>query len=374
MKIIYIANTDWFLYNMRLAQIKYIHAHGFEVVLVSPEGKYISDFQAEGFRWLNWEVGRKSTRLISEIRSIVSLYKIYKNEKPNYVHHFTIKPVLYGTIAARLQGVKGIINSIPGRGYVFLSDEPMARILRPIVSAMYRSLMKHTQIIFENSADRAYFLDNHFALQEQTHLIPGAGADPDRFVYTPEPPGIPVILYAGRLLWDKGLGELVEAGRILRRKEIAFRLTIAGEPDPGNPSSVPIETLKEWERSGDVEWLGFQKNIEETIRQSHIVALPSYYGEGVPTILIEAAASGRPIIASDIAGCREVVQDGINGLIVPVRDPDALAESLGKLICDRTVRHRMGVAGRKIFLENLTHDIVNQQTLEVYLKSIPAKQ
>jgi glycosyltransferase involved in cell wall biosynthesis len=372
MKVLLVANTDWYLYNHRLALAQFLRRQGFEVVLVSPPGSYTSQLAQAGFRWVEWPVGRASTLPWQEARAVLRLASIYKEERPHLVHHFTIKPILYGTFAARLAGVRSTVNSVTGRGYIFLSAETKARLLRPAVKLLYRFTLRstHSQIIFENGFDQQYFIENHLSAAGRTHLIPGVGVDPQKFIPLPEAEGLPVITYAGRLLWDKGVGILIEAGRRLRDRGLSFRLALVGEPDAGNPSSIGAATIQQWVTQGDAEWWGFQAEMVRVYQQTHIVTLPSF-GEGVPTTLIEAAAMGRPLVATDIAGCREVIRDGENGFLVPMHDPVALAGALEKLLIDPGLRQRMGAAGRQIVLEKFTHEIINRQTAEVYRSFFP---
>ncbi len=369
-KLLLVANTDWFLYNHHLAHAIFMREQGFEVGLVSPPGAFSGLLAGQGFRWLAWPVGRSSTNPWHELAGMRRLAQIYRAERPDLVHHFTIKPVLYGSLAARLTGVPGVVNAITGRGYLLLSNELRARLLRPGALLFYRlALAGNCRVIFENEVDRAYFLSRGLLKERQAHLIAGVGADERRFTPSPEPPGPPVIAYVGRLLWDKGVGLLVEAAGLLRARGLEFRLVLAGEPDPGNPASIDEATLRSWAERGEAEWWGFQAEVEQVYRQSHIVALPSF-GEGVPTVLIEAAASGRPCVASDLAGCRAVVEEGISGLIVPLRDVPALADALEKLLRDPGLRRQMGQAARARFLERFTHEIINRQTLDVYKEII----
>jgi glycosyltransferase involved in cell wall biosynthesis len=373
LKIILAANTDWFLYNYHLAHARFLREQGFEVVLVSPPGRFVPLLQEEGFRWLSWPVGRQSAGLISELNALNRLAGIYRGERPDLTHQFTIKPVLYGSLAARLAGVRRVVNTITGRGYIFLSNELRARLLRPGAQLFFRAAFaRGCQVIFENEVDRAYFITNHLLRSQQAHLIPGVGADESRFTPIPEPPGPLVITFAGRLLWDKGIGLLVEACAMLRARGLEFRLVLAGEPDPGNPASIHEPPGRGGAARGEAEWWGFQSRIEEVYRQSHIVALPTFYGEGVPTVLIEAAACGLPVVASDLAGCRAVVEDGMSGLIVPLQNAPALADALEKLLRDPALRRRMGAAGRERFLRYFTHSIINRQTLEVYRRMMEA--
>ena len=370
-KIALVANTDWYLYNFRLSLARFLKEQGFELVLISPPGDFARRIVEAGFRWISWPVGRKSTAPWDEWNAMQRLGEIYRQEKPDLLHHHTIKPVLYGSLAARRLKIPCLVNSITGRGYVFLGQDRKARLILPVVRLFYRLALNHPNscTIFENDTDRQYFIDQKLALPEHTRLVQGVGVDPQHFAPAPEPAGVPVILLPTRMLWDKGVGELVEAARILRRQaqneENRPRLVLVGEPDPGNPASISAETLQGWQTEGVIEWWGWQSDMRKIYQQVHIVTLPSY-GEGVPTVLLEAAACGKPIVATDAPGGRDVVIDGHNGLLVPVRDAQALAQALARLAGDAALRGRMGAAGRQLILEKFTTTQVNTQTLDIY--------
>lgn len=361
------SNTDWYLYNFRLSLAKYLQDEGIDVVLVSPRGEYVNLLENAGFRWLEWKIGRQTLAPRTEFGSILNLKRIYDREKPELVHHHTIKPVLYGSLAARWSKVPGCVNSITGRGYVFLGNDRKARILKMFIEPFYRLAFNNPRCsaIFENETDQQYFLDQGLIPPERTWLIQGVGVDVERYKKLPEPDGIPVILMAARMLWDKGVGVLVEAARLLKDK-VPVRIVLVGNPDVGNPSSIELKTLQGWNEEGVVEWWGWRADMSDIYNQSHIVTLPTRYGEGVPTTLLEAAACGRPLVASDIAGCRHVVKEGYNGFLVPVNDPNALAQALEKLACTPELRQKMGRASRQLVLENFPQSRVNAETLEVY--------
>ena len=365
-KILLAANTDWYLYNFRLSLAQYMRKQGYEIILVSPTGRFVPKLQQEGFKWIEWEVGRKTLAPWKEVHAISKLAGIYSREKPDLVHNFTVKPVLYGSFAARFARIPGIVSSVTGLGYVFLRQEAKPRSIRQVVKTLYRLAFSstHSAVIFENEADRQYFIREGLVPAQRTWLIEGVGIDTDHFVRLPEPDGVPVIVLPARMLWDKGVGVLVEAARILH-KRAQVRVALVGEPDLGNPAAVEQDMLKQWSEEGVVEWWGWQEDMREVYRQSHIVTLPSL-GEGVPTALLEAAACGRPIVATAVAGCRDVVIHGRNGLLVPTNDPAALAEALESLVTDAALRTLMGTAGREIVLEKYTSSMVNAATLEVY--------
>lgn len=374
MKIILVANTDWYLFNFRLSLARRLRAAGVEVALVSPNGKFVSDILEDGFRWIEWNVGRKTMEPLGELSAVRRLAAIYQREKPDLVHHFTIKPVLYGSLAARQANVPALVNSVTGLGYVFLAQGRQGSALRRVVMPLYRLAFGHANlaVIFENASDRQQFIELGLISEEKTSVVQGVGVDVERFRPAPEPEGVPIVLFPARMLMDKGLGTLIDAARLLKR-ERPVRIVLVGEPDPGNPATVDSDTLRDWQEAGLVEWWGFQRDMETVYTQAAVVTLPSL-GEGLPTVLIEAAACGRAIVATDVPGCREVVSDGVNGLLVPPNDPSALAQALGCLLEDETLRARMGAAGRERVLAQFADHLIIRQIVEIYLKLLPAER
>jgi len=365
LKLLLIANTDWYLYRFRLSLARALRAHGMDVVLVSPGGPYVASIQAEGFRWRQWEVGRQSVNPLREIKAIADLVRIYHLEQPDLVHLHTVKPALYGSLAAHRARVR-VIRSVTGRGYVFLGNDFKAGWLRPVVKALFRFAMRSGFTLFENETDRQYFIGEKLVKKECSDLIEGVGVDTQFYQPLPEPDGTPVVLMASRMLWDKGVETLVQAARLLQTK-VKARVVLVGEPDPGNPASIAVETLQRWQAEGLVEWWGWQNDMRSAFAACHLVTLPSF-GEGIPTVLLEAAACGRSIVTTDVPGCREVVQDGVNGLLVPPRDPDALAAALARLIGDPRLRGKMSLSSRKIAVDRFDSQKIIDQTLAIYQK------
>jgi glycosyltransferase involved in cell wall biosynthesis len=370
-KVLFIANTDWYLFNFRLALANFLRAKGFEVVMVSPPGKFVPEIQKAGYRWIEWAVGRRTMLPTNEVKAIQKLTDILKTEEPVLVHHFTIKPVLYGSLAARIAHIPAVVNSVTGLGYIFLTGGLTGRFLRFLVLPMYRIAFAHPnlQVIFENGNDQNTFIRFGLIKSQDTYIIHGVGVDTEWFFPIPEPAANPpLIVFPARMLLDKGLGTLIDAARILKQKQ-DVRIILVGEPDPGNPATVSKDMLKDWEKEGLVEWWGFQREMCKIYQNAHIITLPSF-GEGLPTVLIEAAACGRPIVTTDVSGCRDVVKDGINGLLVPPNDPASLADALETLILNPTLRKQMGEEGRRIVLEEFTNERVNEETLKVYEKAL----
>ncbi len=371
LKIILVANTDWYLYNFRLSLAKQLRAEGYEVLLLSPRGRYVFEFEKAGFRWVAWEIGRKSLNPIGELKSIIELFHIYRREKADLVHLHTIKAVLYGSLAAWLAGGLKVVRSITGRGYVFLGQDFKARIIRPWVKLIYRFALRFPKgkSIFENQADLDFFCAENLITPDRAVIIQGVGVDVGYYTPLPEPQGDPVIILASRMLWDKGVGDFVEAARLLKRK-LPVRCVLVGAPDEGNPANIDESQLAAWQAEGVVEYLGWQSDMRAVFAMCHIVTLPSY-SEGVPTVLLEAAACARPLVATDVPGCQDVVRNKENGLLVPVRDPVALSIALKELAQSSTKRHEMGVKGRVLVEKNFSIKKVAFETLDVYLKLFP---
>jgi len=367
-KILLISNTDWYLYRFRSTLANYLREQGNEVVFVSPPGRFVANIQEQGFRWLAWQVGRQSVNPIAELKAVWELARIYSREKPSLVHLHTIKSVLYGSLAARLSKPLAVVNSITGRGYVFLGQDIKARFLRILVKRVYRFVLssRSSVTVFENKTDRQYFIDEKLVNSKNSSVIEGVGVDIDYYSFSPEPDVTPKIVLAGRMLWDKGVGTFIDAVRSLREK-VSARFILVGEPDPGNPASIGVGTLQQWVDEGVVEWWGWQADMRSVFASCHIVVLPSF-GEGIPTILLEAAASGRPIVATDVAGCRDVVVDGSTGLLVPQQDAGRLAAALEKLILNPELRKSMGKAGREFMVQRFSSSLINHETYEIYQK------
>jgi len=367
-RLLFFVTEDWYFCSHRLPLAQAARAAGYEVALLTRVRRHGESIRAQGIRVIPLELSRRCLNPLRELALIGRLYAIYRRERPDILHQVAMKPVLYGSLAAHLAGVPGIVNALAGLGFLFSSERLQARLLRPLVRLALRGLLGGSRVILQNPDDARLVGDLAHLPPRQLHLIRGAGVDLVAFQPAPPPPETPagpVIMLPARLLWDKGVGELVEAAGRLRARGIAARCVLVGAPDPDNPAAVPEGRIRAWVEAGLIEWWGPREDMPATLQQSHIVCLPSYR-EGLPKVLAEAAACGRPIVTSDAPGCREVVRHGENGLLVPVRDAAALTEALATLIQDPDLRSGYGRAGRRRAEAEFGSGQVIAATLAIY--------
>jgi glycosyltransferase involved in cell wall biosynthesis len=368
-KVIFFANTDWYLYNFRLPLAKFLRAQGFEVVMLSPLGAYGPLLEAQGFRWIGLEMDRRSLNPARELALIRRISAVYGVEKPDIVHHFTIKCVVYGSLIARWHGIRNRVNAVTGLGYVFADNSYKARLLRPVVRNLIKATLggEGSRLILQNKDDLAAFAEAQLAPVDRTHVIMGSGVDASRFrPNTPERSSGPLrVLLASRLLWDKGIREYMEAAKLVKEAGLPVEFLLAGNPDPGNPASVAESQIAKWKEGAEVRYLGHVGEMPRLLADIDVAVLPSYR-EGVPRSLLEAAACGLPIITTDVPGCREVVTHGVNGLLIPARDPAALAAAVRFMWERPEERARMGMAARQSVLRNFEQSIVFDKTFAVY--------
>ena len=371
-RILFFITEDWYFWSHRLPIAQGIRNKGFEVLIAAILNKHKERIEKEGFRLIPIGLKRKSKNIIKEIYSILEIIRIYRKEKPDIVHHVAIKPILYGSFAARLTGVPYVVNALTGLGFIFIKKGWLASAIRKLIVFIYRLafLSKNTFAIFQNPEDLKLFVDLHIVKNNRAVLIRGSGVDTAHFLNLPEPAGIPVITLASRMLWDKGIKELVDATRQLHNNGVKCRTVLVGIPDPDNPASIPKHVLRDWHAEGLVEWWGYRSDMADVFAKSNIVVLPSYR-EGLPKVLLEAASCGRSIVATDVPGCREIVRNNINGFLVPPYDPKTLADALKVLIENPELRAKMGARGREIVKAEFSEEIVVKQTMEVYERISP---
>lgn len=366
-KLFFFVTEDWFFYSHFIERAIAAREAGYRVTVICRVHAHADAIVKRGIEVIPIALARTGMHPGDELRTLVELLRIYRRERPDIVHHVAVKPILYGTLAARLAGVRTIVNAPVGLGYVFSSRTLKARLLRPFVLAAYRLSMnpRGGATIFENPDDLAYFAGLGVVDAKRCRLIRGAGVDMGRFCPSPEPEGLPLVVLASRLLWDKGVGEFVEAACLLRSQGVQARFVLVGEPDQANPAAVPPAQLAAWRDEGVVECWGRREDMPEVFAGADVVCLPSYR-EGLPKVLVEAAACGRPIVTTDTPGCREIVRDGENGLLVPVKSVELLAAALRRLIENPDLRLEMGQRGREMAVAGFSVERVNAETLDLY--------
>jgi len=367
-RLLYVVNEAGFFLSHRLPLALAAARAGYDVHVATPDAPDVATIREAGLTFHPVPFSRRGAHPLTELASLYSLYRLYRSLRPDLTHHVTIKPVLYGGIVARLTRIPAMVSAISGLGHVFIAKGWKAATLRFLVKRFYRIALGHpnSKVIFQNPDDERAFSTARLIQPQSAVLIRGAGVDLIRFAHSPQPVGKPLVLFASRMLWTKGVGEFVEAASILQDAGMEARFVLAGRIDSGNPMAVSGDQLREWNDSGTIEWWGQQDDMPDVLAQTHIVCLPTSYGEGVPKVLIEAAACGRPIVATDVPGCREVVRHNDNGLLVPANDSGALANALRQLITDPALRDRMGRRGREIVVQEFSLERVVTETLAVY--------
>lgn len=369
LKLLYLITEDWFFCSHFIERAIAARDAGYDVLVVAREHVHGERIRAAGLRFTSLEFARRSLNPLRELRLLLTILRIYRQEKPDIVHHIAVKPILYGSLAARLAGVSAIINAPVGMGYAFTSSDRTARLLQPLLRLGYRLLLNPcgSRVIFENRDDFESFVESGSVRRTEAVLIRGAGIDLLRFHPTAKPDGVPLVVLIARMLRDKGIAEFVAAARQLHDQGVVGRFALVGDPDPGNPATIPLETLHAWHEHGNVEWWGWRDDVVAVLNEASLACLPSYR-EGLPKSLLEAAACGLPIVTTNTPGCREVVVDGDNGLLVPVRNVDALATALKKLMLDSELRQRMGARSRIRAKAEFSTEQVISETLAVYVQ------
>lgn len=367
-KLLFFVTEDWYFVSHRLPLAIAAKDAGYEVSVVTRVRADGEAIRASGLRLIPFENSRSGINPFAEFWTLVRLIALYRRERPDVVHHVAMKPVLYGSLAARMAGTRHVVNALAGMGWLFSSGAGLARWLKPMVRWGLGRLLQSGISLVQNRDD-ARLLTQLGVPASRVRRIAGSGVDLQRFVPHPEPSGDPLIVLPARLLWDKGVGEFVAAARSLKQKGVAARFVLAGEPDAANPSSVTPDQIAKWIEEGVVEHPGWVRDMPRLLTQSCVVCLPSFYGEGIPKSLIEAAAAGRPIITTDMPGCREIVHHGDNGLLVPARDAAALAQSLEWLLNDPALRRQMGTRGRARAEAEFGLAAVIEQTLVLYAET-----
>lgn len=366
-RLLFVVNNPAFFLSHRLPIALAAQRAGFDVHVATMDGDSVPRIQAHGFTHHVIPMTRSGQNPLQEIRTVWALYRLFRQLQPDVVHLVTIKPVLYGGIAARLARVPGVVSAISGLGFVFVAQGIKAAFVRQVVTQLYRIALGHrnSRVVFQNSSDRDVLRGLKAVRDEQVVMIRGSGVNLADYVALPEPELPIVVLMVARLLRDKGIIEFVDAARLLRQAGVNVRMRVAGSIDVGNPASVSQADVDVWHKSGLIEALGERSDIAALNAASHIAVLPSYR-EGLPRSLIEAAACGRAVVTTDVPGCRDAIEPNVTGLLVPSHDGRALADAIALLASDADLRQRMGAAGRELAEREFDVDDVSRKHVVMY--------
>jgi len=364
--VLFVVSEDWYFVSHRLRLAQAAIERGYRVTLVTRCSHHCEDLRRIGIHVVELDIARSRTNPLRDLASLSRLTRVMWRQEPDIVYAVALKPVLIGLLAARLAGVRGRVAALGGLGFVFGAVGVRRRMLRAVVLRFLRRSTADAEVIVQNAADAQIMTEQAEVPSVQLHLIAGAGVDLARFRPLPEPvPGLVMISMVSRMLWDKGVGELVAAAKLLRGRDVAARVRLVGQPDADNPGSIDADQLAAWVDEGLVEWHGAAEDIPEIWAASHIAALPSYYREGVPKSLLEAAACGRPIVTTDWPGCRDAILPGESGLLVPPRDVTALADALQRLVENGDLRRRMGRRAREDAEARFSDLAINSRILDL---------
>ena len=366
-KLFIVVNHDWFFLSHRKAiAVAALHA-GWDVTIVTCDTGRFDDIRSLGLKAVNLPINATGKNLLEELKTFLFLWKLYRKERPDVVHHVGLKTILWGSLAARLTGVRGIVNAVSGLGVMF-SDEKRSLLAQGIIT-IFRYLHNGdgVRVIFQNHEDESMFLQQHIISKEQAVFIKGSGVDLKEFIHQPEPETSPIkVMFTARMVRQKGVVVLIKAAELLRKDYEGRVVFLLCGKLSDNPKAMKKEELEQLCDGRYIQWLGHRNDIKELLQQCHIVAFPSYYREGVPKSLIEACASGRPIVTCNSIGCKDTVDDGVNGFLIPVKDSEALAEKLKILINDKALRSEMGKQSRLKAEREFSLEEVVAKHMEIY--------
>lgn len=366
-KLLFVVNVDWFFVSHRLPIAIEAIKNGFEVHLACAITDKRELLENVGIIVHDTPLTRSGLNIIFELKTLILLHKVVKKVKPDIVHSITIKPIIYANIISRLLGVKKRVSSISGLGYVFIDNSVKTKCIRRVVSSLYKVALKNIDaVIFQNSSDRAIVSSLNAFDDSKSIMVRGSGVDLRQFILSQEPVYDKVVMFVGRFLKDKGIIEFVKSAQLLRLKNVNARFVLVGGIDALNPNSITKLELDSWVNEGFIEHWGYSANISEDLNQANIVVLPSYR-EGLPKSLLEAAAAQRAVVTTDVPGCRDAIEPNETGLLVEVKNPQALAEGILKLLNDNELRKKFAENGRLLAEKEFNIKDVVKTHMHIYI-------
>jgi glycosyltransferase involved in cell wall biosynthesis len=368
-KLHFVVNEDWAFVSHFYERAVAAQAAGYSIGISAHCGEKRAMLESAGFTLYPHNISRSGTNPFIELRNLLAMVNMFRDSQPDIIHLIALKPIVIGAIAARIYGKAQVVCAPIGMGYLFSSNDRKARFLQPVIRFMLRRILsfRHTHVIIENDEDCESLVSGRFVKKSKIQVIKGAGVNLSLYKATPENLDTQIVTMFARVLRDKGVLDFVESAKIVHHEFPNAIFQLVGDCDPGNPTSFSETEVRSWETVGAIKWLGYRTDVPELLAASNIVCLPSYR-EGLPKTLIEACAAQRAIVATDVTGCREVVSHGSNGLLVPVRNPEKLAEAILQLLGDQVQRTTFAKNGRLRAETEFSSPIVIEQTLAVYKK------
>lgn len=367
-RILFVTNVDWFFISHRLVIAEEAQKRGFEVIVVAEDTGRSQEIRDKGVHFVNLSISRSGTNPLKELKTVINLFNIYKSIDPDVVHHITLKPVIYGSVIAKLLRIRGVVNAISGLGYNFTKGRQSFVQKAMLYIMRFGFSRKNLVVVFQNENDQEELMDlDIINSSNEIVRIKGSGVDLQKYYESPFPAFNRIkILLPSRMLWDKGVKELREASNILKEKySKKIEFILSGLADEDNKAGVPTSYLKGWDDGEYVKWIGYQKNMFKIYQNSHIVVLPSYR-EGMPKALLEACAVGRAIVTTNAIGCKETVDEGVNGFKVPVASSTDLAYALEELINNHDLIKQMGKNSRAKAEKEFDVKNVIEKHIEIY--------
>lgn len=373
-RLIMLVNCPAFFLSHRLQIALAAQQAGFEIHVATGPGPAITQIIERGLVHHKLPLSRSGMSLIPELKALYAIYRLFREIRPHLVHLVTIKPVLYGGIVARLTGVHSVVAAVSGLGFIFVGNGLKSALVSNLVARMYRFALgkRNLKVIFQNSEDCETLSEITGLRCDKVVMINGSGVDLSEYSFTPPPKGVPIVVMAARLLRDKGICEFMEASKLLKSRGVIARFWLAGDIDSSNPASLNEEELEAWRKAEIVELLGHRQDIPHVFSQASIVVLPSYYREGLPKVLIEAAACGRAVVTTNMPGCRDAIESEVTGLLVPPRNAVALADAIQRLLLDAELRKQMGRSARQLAEREFSIEKVVSTHLSIYRELMEA--
>jgi glycosyltransferase involved in cell wall biosynthesis len=375
-RIVFVVTEDWYFWSHRLDLARAARDTGYDVTIATRVSDHRKQIEHEGFRLAPLRLSRESRNPLHEWVVLIDLIRLYRALRPDIVHHVAMKPIVYGSLAAWMAGVPAVVNAFAGLGYAFTGEYHRGWAVPFVLKHLLKLAITpaKTTALFQNKDDRDLMIQYAVVRKEQARIISGSGVNTDQFipVVSEFTSGPPIVMLPSRMLWDKGIAEFVGAAQFLRASGVNARFVLVGRCDSQNPAAIAPRQLQAWTENGAVEWWGHRDDMPAVLAMATIAVLPSYR-EGLPKALLEAAACGKPLIATDVPGCREVVRDKITGLLVPPRNAEALAQAISSLLADPEARAAMGRAGREMVVREYSTSRIAGETLALYRELLAAQ-